>query len=92
MCCRIFPILIIAASFILNLLIWYFEKEVPSFSFFTHRDEVFNFIGTWLFIAVIPTGIYYWLNDSKKYRDKARKLALLGFLPAVLLLLILIFG
>jgi hypothetical protein len=81
-CCRIFPIILIVISFVLALGIWYFEEGIRSFSFLTDKDEIFNFLGTVLFIAIIPIGIFYWLNDKENYRERAKVLSLLGFLPA----------
>ena len=81
-CCRIFPIILIVISFVLALGIWYFEEGIHSFSFLTDKDEIFNFMGTVLFISIIPIGIFYWLNDKEKYRERAKVLSLLGFLPA----------
>jgi len=36
-----------------------------------------------LFIAIIPIGIFYWLNDKEKYQSRAKAISLLGFLPAI---------
>ncbi len=90
MCCRIFPIILILISAVISLGLWYFDEGVHSFSFLTNKKEIFNFIGTVLFTAVIPIGIFYWLNDKEKYQSKARVFSLLGFLPAVLVLFILV--
>ena len=86
LCCRIYPIVLIAIATILSLSIWYFEEGIRNFEFLKN-DEIFNFLGTTLFIALIPIGIYYWLKDKEKYESKARGLALLGFLPALILLI-----
>ncbi len=86
-CCRIFPIILIVISFVLALAIWYFEEGIHSFSFLTDKDEIFNFLGTVLFISIIPIGIFYWLNDKEKYQSGAKAFSLLGFLPALILLL-----
>jgi hypothetical protein len=85
-CCRIFPIVLIIISFAIALGIWYFEEGIRSFSFLTDKDEIFNFLGTALFIAVIPTGIFYWLNDKERFQSKAKAISLLGFLPAFVVL------
>lgn len=86
-CCRIFPILLIMVSFFLSLGIWYFKIEFHSFSFLTDKNEIFTFIATVLFVVIIPIGIFYWLNDKENYQSKARAISLLGFLPAILLLI-----
>ncbi len=83
MCCRIFPIILILISFVISLGLWYFDEGIHSFSFLTDKGEIFSFIGTVLFVSVIPIGIFYWLNDKKKYQSKARAISLLGFLPAI---------
>jgi hypothetical protein len=85
-CCRIFPIILLAISFVIALLIWYFDEGVHSFSFLTDKNEIFNFIGTVLFIAVLPIGIFYWLNDKEKYKERAKAISLLGFIPAFVVL------
>ena len=85
-CCRIFPIILILISTVISLSIWYFDEGIKSFAFVTDKDEIFNFLATILFVALIPIGIFYWLNDKEKYQDKAKQIALFGFLPAVLFL------
>jgi len=87
LCCRIFPIILLIIAFILSLGIWYFEEGIRSFSFLTNKDEIFNFIGTVLFVVIIPIGIFYLLNDKEKYQSKARQISLLGFLPSFLFLI-----
>jgi hypothetical protein len=82
-CCRIFPIILIVISFVIALGIWYFDEGNYSFSFLTNKNEIFSFIGTVLFIAIFPIGIFYWLNDKGKYQARAKSISLLGFLPAV---------
>ena len=90
LCCRIYPIVLILISSLISLGLWYFDEGIHSFFFLTDKKEIFNFIGTVLFTAVIPIGIFYWLNDKEKYQSKARAISLLGFLPAIFLLFILI--
>lgn len=85
-CCRIFPIILIAVSFVIALTIWYLDEGVHSFSFLSDENKIFSFLGTVLFIAIIPIGIFYWLNDKEKYKARAKAISLLGFLPAVLVL------
>ncbi|MFV0269398.1 MAG: hypothetical protein ACK5HT_19930 [Draconibacterium sp.] len=82
-CCRIFPVVVILLSAVLATVIWYVEEGLYSFAFLIDKNEVFNFLGTVLFIAILPIGIFYWLNDNEKYRQRARPLAMLGFLPAL---------
>ena len=82
-CCRIFPIILLAISLVNALAIWYFDEGLHSFSFLSNKNEIFNFIGTVLFVAILPIGIFYWLNDKEKYQTRAKAISLLGFLPAV---------
>jgi predicted nucleic acid-binding Zn ribbon protein len=89
-CCRIFPILLTVISIVIALALWYSEEGKHSFSFLTDKDEIFNFLGTVLFIAIIPIGIFYWLNDKEKYQQRAKVISLLGFLPAIILLVFII--
>jgi hypothetical protein len=85
-CCRIFPIIILLISTAFSLMIWYFEEEMYSFAFLIDKNEIFNFLGTVLFIAILPIGIFYWLNDKEKYQDRAKTISLVGFLPAIVVL------
>jgi len=82
-CCRIFPIVVMLLSVVIATVIWYFEEGKNNFTFLFNKNEIFNYLGTVLFIAVLPIGIFYLLNDKEKYRLRARPLAMLGFLPAV---------
>ncbi len=91
MCCRIFPIVLLFISLILNSAIWFFDEKNYTFSFLTDKTEIFNFLGTLLFIAIIPIGLFYWLNDKEKFRNKARVISLIGFLPPILILSLLLF-
>lgn len=68
----------------------YFCEGVHEFRFLADRDEFLNFVGMSLSIALLPIGIFYYLNDKEKYQSKARQLALLGFVPAVVFLVFLI--
>ena len=85
-CCRIFPIVLILISTIFAIAIWYFDEGVCQFTFLDNWSEFINFLGTVLFISIIPIGIFYFFGEKEKYRSKAKLLALLGFLPAVALL------
>jgi hypothetical protein len=71
--------------------IWYFDEGIRSFSFLTDKDEIFGFFGSVLFIAIIPIGIFYWLNDKEKYEERAKAISLLGFLPAFAVLGFIVF-
>ncbi len=86
LCCRIFPIVLILISTTIALAIWYFDEGIHSFSSLTNRNEIFNFVSAVLFISIIPIGLFYYLVEKEKYETKARGLALLGFLPAILFL------
>ena len=86
LCCRIFPVILLIVSFIIANGIWYFEESVHSFAYLISKKDIFNLLGTVLFIAIIPIGIFYWLNDNEKYQSKARLISLLGFFPAILFL------
>jgi len=90
LCCRIFPIVAVIISAVIAAAIWYFDEGVHELRFLSDRDEFFNYLGTVLFTAIIPIGLFYWLNDKEKYQDRARPLALLGFLPAIIFLVFLI--
>ena len=86
LCCRIFPVILILISTILGGAIWYYEEGIHSFTFLRDFGEFINFIGTVLFIAIIPIGLGYYLVGKEKYEKKARQLALLGFIPALVVL------
>lgn len=87
LCCRIFPLVLIIVSTVFALAIWYFDENLHSFSFLSNKGEIFNFLATVLFIAILPIGIFYFVNDKEKYQDRAREISLLGFLPAIILLI-----
>lgn len=86
LCCRVYPVVLLVLSTVISLAIWFFEEGQNSFAFLTDKDEIFNFLATILFVALIPIGIFYALNDTEKYQSSARALALLGFIPALLFL------
>lgn len=89
-CCRIFPIVLIAVSAIIAAAIWYFDEGQNQFGFLKSWSDFMNYMGTALFVAIIPIGIFYWLNDKEKYQNNAKQLSLLGFLPAILFLVFII--
>jgi hypothetical protein len=66
--------------------VWYFDEGVHTFSFLTDKNEIFNFLGTALFIVVLPIGIFYLASEKERYRVNAKRLAFLGFLPALVVL------
>jgi len=86
LCCRIFPIVLILISSIIAAAIWYFDEGVNHFAFLEDFGEFINFLGSVLFIALIPIGLFYFLAGKEKYETKAKQLALLGFLPALVIL------
>lgn len=90
LCCRIFPLVLIIISAIINAGIWYFDEGVHEFQFLTQRDEFFNYLGTTLAIALLPIGLFYYLNDKETYSEKARQFSLIGFLPAVAYLIFIV--
>jgi hypothetical protein len=61
------------------LAIWYLDEGIHTFSFLTDKNEVFNFLGTALFIAVLPIGIFYLASEKERYKEKAKQIAFLGF-------------
>lgn len=89
-CCRIYPIVLIIISMVIAAIIWYFDEEVHQFTFLRSRGELIQFIGTSLFVASLPIGLFYYLNDKEKYQQKAKLLALLGFFPALIFLVFII--
>lgn len=91
LCCRIFPVVLIVISAIINAAIWYLDEGVHELRFLTDKDEFFNYLGYTLAGALLPIAIFYYLNEKEKYQAKARQLALLGFLPVLGLLFVLVF-
>jgi len=89
-CCRIFPVILIVIAFVIALAVWYFEEGIHSFTFLRNKNEIFNFLGTVLFIAILPIGIFYLATEKERFQNNAKKLALLGFLPALVFLLFVI--
>uniref|UniRef100_UPI0032176BF5 hypothetical protein n=1 Tax=uncultured Draconibacterium sp. TaxID=1573823 RepID=UPI0032176BF5 len=90
LCCRIFPIVILVISTLISAGLWYFEENLREFRFLTNPEELINYLGTVLFVAILPIGMFYYLGEKKKYADKAGQWALLGFLPALILLVFII--
>lgn len=90
LCCRIFPVILIIIAALISAGLWYFDEGVHEFRFLTHKGEFFNYLGTSLSISLLPIGLFYYLSGKEKYEDKARLLALLGFLPAIALLITLV--
>ena len=86
LCCRIFPIVLILISSIFAAAIWYFDEGIHRFTFLKNIGEFINFLGTVLFISIVPIALFYYLVEKEKYESRARQLALLGFLPTVLFL------
>ena len=89
-CCRIYPIVLILISTVIAAAIWYFKGEVHHFTFLKSRGEFIQFAGSVLFVAILPIGLFYYLNDKEKYQQKAKQLALFGFIPALLFLVFII--
>lgn len=83
LCCRIFPIVLILISTIFAAAIWYFDEGIHQFTFLKNFGEFINFLGTVLFISIIPIGLFYYLVEKEKYESRARQFSMLGFLPAV---------
>ncbi len=91
LCCRIFPIVLILISSIFASAIWYFDEGIHHFTFLKNFGEFVNFLGTVLFISIVPIALFYYLVEQEKYETRARQLALLGFLPAIVFLVFLLF-
>ena len=86
-CCGLFPIILTIISTIFALAIWYFHEDVHQFTFLNNWGEFINFLSTILFISIIPIGLFYFFSEKEKYQQKAKLIALLGFLPVVILLI-----
>lgn len=89
-CCRIFPFVLFLISCLIALAMWYLDEGIHSFSFLIDKNEVFNFLGTALFIVVLPIGIFYMASEKERYKEKAKQIAFLGFLPALMVLIFLL--
>ena len=87
LCCRIFPVVLILVSAIVVVSVGYFREGVFQLNFLSDGDKFFDFLGTVLFTAFLPIALFYYLVEKEKYESKARQLALLGFIPAILVLL-----
>lgn len=85
-CCRIFPFILFLISCLFALTIWYFDEGNQSFLLLNDKNEIFNFFGSALFIAVLPIGIFYFLSEKERYRENSKRIALLGFLPTLVFL------
>lgn len=87
LCCRIFPVVLILFSAIVVVFARYFSEGIFHLNFLSDGDKFFDFLGTVLFTAFLPIALFYYLVEKEKYESKARQLALLGFIPAILVLL-----
>jgi hypothetical protein len=87
LCCRIFPVVLILVSVIVVLSARYFSEEVFQLNFLFNGDKFFDFLGGVLFTSFLPIALFYYLVEKEKYESKARQLALLGFIPAILVLM-----
>ncbi len=85
-CCRIFPVILFAVSVVVTMAIWYFDEGNHSFSFLTEKNELFSFFGWMMFIFALPVGIFYLASEKEKLKNRAKLLALLGFLPELIFL------
>lgn len=85
--CPFFKFILFFISILIALGIWYFEEGIHSFSFLTNKNEIFNFLGSVFFIAILPIGIFYLTSERKKFKDKSKLFSFLGFIPAVIILL-----
>jgi len=89
-CCRVFLFILFLVSILIALAMWYLDEGIHSFFFLTDKNEVFNFFGTALFIAVLPIGIFYLASEKERYNKNAKRLAFLGFMPALMILFFLL--
>jgi hypothetical protein len=87
-CCRIYPVILIVIAFVFALAIWFFDEGNSSLTSIFNKNEIFNFLGTVLFIAVFPIGIFYLATERKRFENHAKKIALIGFLPTLIFLLV----
>lgn len=87
LCCRIFPVVLILVSALTVVAVHYFNEEVYRLNFLSDSSKFFDFLGSVLFTAFLPIALFYYLVEKEKYESKARQLALLGFIPAILVLL-----
>ena len=88
--CPIFRFILFLVSIALALATWYFDEGVHQLTFLTNSKEIVNFLGTVFVIFVLPIGIFYVATEKEKYRPFAKKLSLLGFLPAFFYLIYLL--
>ncbi|WP_321371706.1 hypothetical protein [uncultured Draconibacterium sp.] len=58
---------------------------------FSARGAFFDFLGISFAIAILPVALFYYLSDKEKFEKSARPLSLLGFLPALVYMIILLF-
>ncbi|WP_297089556.1 hypothetical protein [uncultured Draconibacterium sp.] len=89
LCCRIFPIILILISAVINAGLWYFDEGNHGFKFLTDKDEFYNYLGFTLAVALLPIAIFYYFSGKEKFFEKARPLSLLGFVPVIIFLLVL---
>ena len=91
LCCRIYPVVLIFISTAITLLFRFLGENSQNFFAIANKDELFNLLGIVLFVALVPIGLFYYLVEKEKYENKARQLAILGFLPALIILSVIYF-
>jgi NADH:ubiquinone oxidoreductase subunit 6 (subunit J) len=89
-CCRIFPVILLILSSIITAAIWYLDEGNYSFSFLTDKNELIIFFGWIMVVFAFPVGIFYLATEKEKFKGRARQLALLGFFPELVLLVLLL--
>ncbi|WP_319478960.1 hypothetical protein [uncultured Draconibacterium sp.] len=89
LCCRIYPVVIILVSAVISAAIFYFKNGAHQFRFLSEKGAFFDFLGISLVIAVLPVALFYYLSEKEKFENSARRLSLLGFIPALVYLVFL---
>ena len=89
-CCRIYPVILFILSVFITTAIWYLDEGSYSFSFLTNKNELITFFGWIMVVFALPVGLFYLATEKKKFKDRARQLALLGFLPELVLIVLMV--
>jgi len=86
---RNFVRFLILLSLIISILVFYLEEKRFNFYFLYNINELLIFLFFTLLTTIFPIAIYYSV-ESSRYFAKMRYLAFLGFMPSIILLVLII--
>jgi hypothetical protein len=83
------PFILLAISFLTAITLFFFDEGYHSFDFLINSTELKNLFVMTILVSVAPLVIYLFTVESK-FKHLSFRLSLLGYLPAMVLLLIIL--